>query len=673
MPKLKSSLVLLLLVVSFFIFLSFSYLNALSKEDIVFPVAELGNCRSEKECKTFCDSPDNFEKCIAFAEKYSLMSDEEIETAKKFGGKSGPGSCRSQEACEIYCEDTDNIEECLSFAEKNNIIPAEELKEAKKVAQALRAGAKLPGGCKNKKDCESYCENPDKVEECVLFAEAAGFMSKEEAEMVRKTGGKGPGDCKGKAACENYCNEPSNMEECINFAVEHDIMPAEEREEALKAVEALKKGVKLPNCRGKKECDVYCSQPENMMECVTFAEAAGFMSPEEAEEAKKMAALGITSGPGGCRGKNECEDFCDNPDNFEICISFAEEHNLMSKEEAEMARKTGGKGPGDCKGKNECEAFCEEPSNQEECFNFAVEHNLIPPEELEQMKKGMEMMKRGGPGGCKSREECETFCADPANGDECMKFAEREGLIPLEELENMKKNREMMQAGGPGGCRSQEECEMFCSIPENQKECFNFAKEKGMLPPEELQEIEERMEMMREGNMMRERREEMMGEEEMMNEENREFMEEQKREMMENREFRPPEEFEEFNESPDLENMPIMPEDMKEQIFQQEFQQEFEKQYQEEFQRRIEEMQKLQQQQSPYEQSITPGQIPSSTIIEPAIPQESIIQPPATPLMQEPINPSDQLQPPPSSQIQTESLLSIIIQPFLEIFRLSNE
>ena len=70
-------------------------------------------------------------------------------------------------------------------------------------------------------------------------------------------------------------------------------------------------------------------------------------------------------------------------------MDFAVDKGLMSKEDAEMARKTGGKGPGGCKSKDECDSFCKDPSNQEGCFGFAKEHGLIPPEQLKQAEEGM--------------------------------------------------------------------------------------------------------------------------------------------------------------------------------------------------------------------------------------------------------------------------------------------
>ena len=65
----------------------------------------------------------------------------------------------------------------------------------------------------------------------------------------------------------------------------------------------------------------------------------------------------------------------------------------MNQEEYEMFKKTGGKGPGGCKGKDECEEFCNNPENQETCFNFGKEHDMIPEEKLKEIREGSEKIK----------------------------------------------------------------------------------------------------------------------------------------------------------------------------------------------------------------------------------------------------------------------------------------
>jgi len=326
----------------YFLIVVFFFLAAcpvLAKE-ITYPVAELGNCENKEDCKVYCDKEENMEACLSFAEKNNLMDQEEIALAKKMAsGDEGPGGCEGKDECEKYCDDISNIDECVSYAEQNNLLEPEELEEAKKVQQAIKRGV-TPPPCKNKKACDNYCESSEHMEECITFAKEAGFIEGKELEDAEKMlqaikRGVTPPPCKGKDECDEYCNSPENMEVCITFALEAGFMPEEERENAQKMLRAVKQGILPPACKGKEECDVYCQQEEHFEECLNFSAAAGF----------------------------------------------------MTEEEAEMARKTGGKGPGGCMGKEECEAFCNDPANQETCFNFAKEHGLMPEGEMAQMEQ----------------------------------------------------------------------------------------------------------------------------------------------------------------------------------------------------------------------------------------------------------------------------------------------
>lgn len=330
------------------VFVGFAIAKAENSKDIIFPVAELGNCQDETECRTYCDREENISPCVDFSEKHNLMSEEEISKARAFANsKNRPGDCKNEKECESYCENIKNIDSCLSFAEENGFIGEKELKEARQVSKALKEGTNLPGGCGNKKECEAYCENTDHIDECVSFAEKAGFMS------------------------------------------------GSELEDAKKAAKAISSGVKPPgSCRGKEQCDMYCSDSSHMEECLNFAEAAGFMPKEEAEMARKIMPMMMKGEmPGGCKSKEQCENYCEDSERSEECANFAVKAGFMNQEEYDMFKKTGGKGPGGCKGKDECENFCENPDNQEACFNFGKEHNLIPEEKLKEMREGVEKIK----------------------------------------------------------------------------------------------------------------------------------------------------------------------------------------------------------------------------------------------------------------------------------------
>jgi len=322
---------------------------ATSKDNIVYPIAQLGNCEAEASCFAYCDDPSNLNECIAFAKQHNLLSESEIEKAERFQslGAVGPGGCTSEAECENYCENISNIDECLAFAEEHGFMEEHELKEARKIQQALAGGAQLPGGCTSEETCEAYCENIDNIRECVAFAEEAGFMSPEELREVQQV------------------------------------------------IKALDAGIPFPgDCRGEDECEIYCEDPNHIEECVEFGIAAGFIPADEAEEIRRMLPL-MKEGkmPGGCREREECEAYCSDDAHVDECTTFFVEAGFMSQEEAAMFRETGGRGPGGCSGRDECEAFCNDPSNQEACFEFGREHGLIPEHELQNIQEGIFQLK----------------------------------------------------------------------------------------------------------------------------------------------------------------------------------------------------------------------------------------------------------------------------------------
>ncbi len=302
--------------------------------NIQFPIVELGNCADKNSCKTYCNDPVNTDACLAFAKKHNLMSQEDINAARKFITQNikGPGGCATPDSCRSYCENIDHIDECVAFAEKMGIAPPGGLEEAKQIQAAIKKGIKPPQ-CGGKDECNKYCGEPSHIESCVAFGEAAGFLKGKELEDSKKMisavqKGVIPPPCNGKDECESYCKEPSHIEACVSFAKAAGFMTPEETENSEKMIRAIQQGAKPPQCGGKDECDKYCGEPEHVDECTNFAVAAGFITKEQAEITKKTGG----KGPGGCVG-NECQTFCNDLKNQETCLQFSKDNNMMSKED----------------------------------------------------------------------------------------------------------------------------------------------------------------------------------------------------------------------------------------------------------------------------------------------------------------------------------------------------
>ena len=171
---------------------------------------------------------------------------------------------------------------------------------------------------------------------------------------------------------------------------------------------------------------------------------------------------------------------------MEECITFFEKAGLISSEELDMFRKTGGKGPGGCQGREACESFCNDPANQAACFAFAQEHGLIPAEELERMKEGMAQFE----GGLQQAPPEVAQCLKDTVGEEVLAQIEAGTFMPNPELgESMRTCFEAFMPpglpegfaprqeggfGGPGGCASEEECRAYCTDPTHSEECAQF-------------------------------------------------------------------------------------------------------------------------------------------------------------------------------------------------------
>ncbi|MFH0852439.1 MAG: hypothetical protein V1845_02465 [bacterium] len=394
------------------------------------------------------------------------------------------GNCANNEECKAYCDEAAHQNACLDFAEKSGLMEKEEVDKAKKVLKLTEQGVGTPGGCRSENECDAYCSDTAHLDECITFGEKAGILSAAEIKMIKATGGKGPGGCKGKDACDAYCEKEKNLDECINFAEQNGMMTSDEKEMIKKT------GGKGPGgCKGKDACDAYCTNGDHFDECVEFGRQYGMMSEEEYQMAKKMGPKMMQGGPGGCKGKEECDKFCNDEKNFETCIDFGHDNGMMSDEEYQMAKKMGSKmmqgGPGGCKGKEECEKYCNNPGNAETCMNFAVESGMMTQEELDKMKAGGFMMppkdalgpngEFAGPGGCKTQEECMAFCSAEENKNICTVFgAGPQGPNGPQGTIGAQGENQQGQLG-PGGCDSPTACMKFCSESANQQTCMNFS------------------------------------------------------------------------------------------------------------------------------------------------------------------------------------------------------
>lgn len=261
------------------------------------------------------------------------------------------------------------------------------------------------GGCTDQASCKAYCSTVDHQQACEDFAAAHGLGQaaehKQDLEKLASDGG--PGQCAEnakdpEASCKAYCDQQANMRECVAYGKDHGLLRGEELTKAEQIIKALDAGAKLPaGCTSRETCQATCEDPKDLdtaKQCFAFGEQAGLLPPgvDKARAEKTFELIAAGKAP-----FKSIKDFkqCDNPQSEDVlqkCISFATDNGLMSPEDAQIVKETGGKGPGGCMGKDQCEAYCEE--HGDECFQFAQAHNMIKPEDKARMEEGAQMLKQ---------------------------------------------------------------------------------------------------------------------------------------------------------------------------------------------------------------------------------------------------------------------------------------
>lgn len=418
-----------------------------SVASVQFPIAELGNCQDKTSCKAYCDDPAHADACLAFATAHHLMSEQEVNIAKKFltGQIQGPGGCTSKSSCEHYCSDMSHLNECLAFAQKNNITPPgsqDQLEKAKKIQAAIQAGLKPP--CTSEDSCQTFCQQ-----------------------------------------------STDNMKSCIEFGQKSGILQGEELAHAQGLEKALSRGITPPPCT-QDTCSEYCSQPDHVQACTSFAVAAGFITKEQADIAQKTGG----KGPGGCVGQDACQTFCDNPDNQQACIQFAKDNGFMNSEDIQQIEDGQNKLKDAVSHAPDSAVFCLQQQVGQDMVE-KIKSGFLPPKDIgEKMRScfqqgpppGQDMRHPEnntgsvapqnntfqGPGGCKTPEECASFCKD--HPDVCANAMPRQG--DHQEQGDTSRNPQP-PCSNPNGCPPQNH-EGFQPIMPGQQAPH---EEDGQLPP----------------------------------------------------------------------------------------------------------------------------------------------------------------------------------------------
>src|SRR3989338_9402808 len=118
---------------------------------------------------------------------------------------------------------------------------------------------------------------------------------------------------------------------------------------------------------------------------------------------------------------------------------------------------------GNCKNEEDCLRYCEDRNGLERvksCISFAKRYELLSPAELKEAEYYVFTLGvTKGPGECRNQKECDLYCENTTHFNECLDFAEKYALSSPEEIVEGRKIAKALGevADLPGGCKTKSE------------------------------------------------------------------------------------------------------------------------------------------------------------------------------------------------------------------------
>ncbi len=183
--------------------------------NISFPIQELGGCTSISSCKSYCEDLTNRQTCIEFAKKKGFYNETGMkeQTRSLVEDAKGELGCSSEDDCRSFCQKPENSQRCQNFAKQHGFGD----KASPEKSSEMMQKAKEILGCDSAESCRRFCEQESNRERCMNFAKSVGVsgggsdqMRREDGEGSQMRQNSGPGGCNSQETCEKYCQEHPN-------------------------------------------------------------------------------------------------------------------------------------------------------------------------------------------------------------------------------------------------------------------------------------------------------------------------------------------------------------------------------------------------------------------------------------------------------------------------------
>jgi len=278
-----------------------------------------GGCISPRECDAYCRIEGNIEECLSYGVKHGFTTQEEADKNLERARRGGPGGCKSEQECRSYCMDIVHEDECLAFSMQEGNLTEEDaalLKKAREIEQRARRGPEEkgideeraneilkteagPGGCTTSEECQTYCSDTSKIEECMGFAVKHNIATPQTLEFMKRMiqlGSSGPGGCTSRESCEQYCSVPDHGEACMLHTIKQGLVTSEEADVLRQQAEIIKRvdrarAVQGPSgCATPDACNAYCRDLAHVEECIDYAARGGALSGDVVQQMMGQSA-----------------------------------------------------------------------------------------------------------------------------------------------------------------------------------------------------------------------------------------------------------------------------------------------------------------------------------------------------------------------------------------------
>jgi len=353
--------------------------------------------------------------------------------------------CASLDACRVFCDDFKNSNACFSFAEKKGLIKKADAQKALKFIQSVVTGDVPVSGCTDQHDCANQCALPENQSQCLRWAKDKGFITN-----IPKLSG--PSAPQAQDTSQVEASPTENTDQAVSNESntpepEASVAVVPETTSVSKKNDSLTTETPAPSDQENQNQDQNPDQnlqnptdtQDNTPSDQTLPETG---QKNDSYKQKIEGVLTQENGPGGCTTVDECATFCSQSQHGVACLDFAKKHGLMSDQEIQKAEQLINRyGPGGCIGQS-CQIYCSTVNHQEECLKFALDNHFISPTEADNIRNSQKLQRGlktfGGPGGCTTEEQCQTYCSEATHVEECLSFGQKTGVFNQQEVQQRK-------------------------------------------------------------------------------------------------------------------------------------------------------------------------------------------------------------------------------------------